>query len=303
MDHLKVRAFARERVDKAQYPARRLALLFTAGSVGLGFAITLVNFLLGRQMESAVGLGGLDTRVTLTLIQTFLMIAGTVAVPYWQLGYTKAAMETARGQRAEPKSLLAGFQLFFPGLRLFLAKAAVIFAVTFLAAQAATILYVLSPASDSAMILAEQLLKDVTVIDEAMAAQLMKLMWPMYVIIGVAIIALGIPVFYRMRLADFQLLDGQASALRNLAESNRRMRGNCVSFFRLDLSFWWYYLLQGLALAVSYGDMLISGDLAFWVFYVISAGMQLLIGWAFLPRVMTGYAVAYDEIIKEKEQV
>lgn len=302
MDLKMIRAVARERAENAKYPARKLALLFVGATVAVGFLLTLVGFLLEKQMESHVGLGGLNTRTTLSLLQTLLMIGGTVAIPFWNLGYTGAALKTARDELAEPKTLLAGFRRVFPAVRLFLLQSAIIIAVCIFGMQAGTILYMLSPASDGAMIFLEQMLQDVTVIDEAMALQILKLMWPMYLLIGIAIVALLVPISYRLRLVEFSLMDGEERALLNMANSYRKMRGNCLSFFRLDLSFWWYYALQALASVLTYGDVFFGNDSgAYWGFYIASCGAQLVIGYFFLPRVMTTYAVAYDEITKEKE--
>lgn len=304
MDLKMIRAMARERVENAKYPPRKLALLFVGATVAVGLLLTLVGFLLEKQMESHVGLGGLETRSFLSLIQTVLMIGGTVAIPFWNLGYTGAALRTARGEVAEPRSLLAGFRVFFPAVRLFLLQSAIIMAVCIFGMQAGSILYMLSPASDGAMIFLEQMMQDVTVIDEAMALQVLKLMWPMYLLIGIAIVALLIPISYRLRLTEFSLMDGEERALLNMANSNRKMRGNCLSYFRLDLGFWWYYALQALASVLAYGDVFFGNNpVAYWGFYIASCVAQLVIGYFFLPSVMTTYAVAYDEITKEKEQV
>lgn len=302
MDIQMIRAMARERVENAKFDPKKLALIFTGASVAVGFLLTLVNYLLDGKMDAYGGLGGLETRAFLSLIQTVLMIVATVAMPFWNLGYTGAILRTARNEAAEPKHLLGGFRVIFPAMRLFLLQALVVFAVCFLGMQAGSILYMMSPASEEAFIFLEQIMGDLTVIDEAMAMQILKLMWPMYLMIAVVIVALLLPISYRLRLTEFQLMDGEERALRNMAASYRKMRGNCFSFFRLDLGFWWYYLLQALAAALAYGDALVGGDVAYWGFYLASAACQILIGWHFMPRVMTTYAVAYDEIIKEKEE-
>lgn len=303
MDNQMIRAMARERVENAKFDPKKLALIFTGASVAVGFLLTLVNYLLDGKMDAYGGLGGLETRAFLSLIQTVLMTVATVAMPFWNLGYTGAVLRTARNETAAPKSLLDGFRVVFPAIRLFLLQAAVVLAVCFLGMQAGSILYMLSPASEEAFIFLEQIMGDLTVIDEAMAMQIVKRMWPMYLMIAVVIIALLLPISYRLRLTEFQLMDGEERALKNMATSYRKMRGNCFAFFRLDLGFWWYYLLQALAAALAYGDVLVGGDVAYWGFYLASAVCQILIGWHFMPRVMTTYAVAYDEIVKEKEQV
>ena len=55
------------------------------------------------------------------------------------------------------------------------------------------------------------------------------------------------------------------------------MRRNRLALFRLDLSFWWYYLAQFLLTALCYGDVILqamnvslpfNADVAFFVFYI-----------------------------------
>lgn len=303
MDNKMIKAMARQRVADAKYPAKKLALIYIGVTVISELLLSLLSVFLDKQMDAHGGLGGMEFRAMLSMVRTALMIAVTVMLPFWNLGYTKAALKTARNEAAEPKALLAGFQVFLPGARLFLLQLAVVIGVGILAMQVGTILYVMSPASDGALIFLEQMLKDVSVIDEAMALDILKLMWPMYLMIGIALLALLTPVFYRLRLTDFQLMEGHQKALRNMALSRRKMRGNCLRFFRLDLGFWWYYLLQLVAAALSYGYMLVGGgQVAYWGFYIASCVMLVVIAYFFLPAVATTYAVAYDEITKEKEQ-
>ena len=303
MDNKMIKAMARQRVMDTKYPAKKLALIYIGVTVISGLLLSLLGAFLEGQMDAHGGLGGMEFRTALSMLQTALMVAVTLATPFWNLGYTSAALKTARNESPEPKSLLAGFRVILPGLRLYLLQIAVVMAVSILAMQVGTILYVMSPASDGALIFLEQMLKDVSVIDEAMALDILKLMWPMYLMIGIVLLALLIPVAYRLRLTDFQLLEGHEGALRNMALSRRKMRGNCFRFFRLDLGFWWYYLLQLAAVALSYGDALVGdSQLAYWGFYIASCVGQVVVAYCFLPRVATTYAVAYDEITKEKEQ-
>ncbi len=166
-------------------------------------------------------------------------------------------------------------------------------------------LYMLTPASMAALEMMETVLAggEAAMTDPAVMEQMLQVFWPMYLLIALVLLVALIPVFYRLRLVEFSLVDGKERALLNMAHSNFRMRYNCLWMFKLDLSFWWYFLLQGLAAALAYGDLLFGGgDVAYWVFYLLSAGAQLFIGWRFLPTVQASYALAYEEITKEDKR-
>ena len=66
MDIRQLKAQAQERAASARYDARKLALLFTGAAVALSFLITLVGFLLTKQMEGTGGLSGIGLRTLLS---------------------------------------------------------------------------------------------------------------------------------------------------------------------------------------------------------------------------------------------
>lgn len=304
MDIHMIREMGRQRVENAKYPARKLALLFTGVTVGTSLLLSLAGALLQSGINKTVGLGGLQTRMVLSFIQTVLLVVTTLAIPFWNLGYTGAALKTARGEEASPKSLLAGFGKIFPAIRLFVLLAAVLFFACFLGMQLGAILFAMSPAAEGTIRILENTLKNVTVIDEVVTWNILTLAWPMLLTSFICMLVLLIPISYRLRLAEFSLMDGQNFAIPNLVGSYKKMRGNCLTFFRLDLGFWWYYLLQALAVGLGFGDQLFPGNqVAYWGFYIGSCVLQVVVSALFMPRVMATYAVAYDEIIKEKEQV
>jgi hypothetical protein len=75
--------------------------------------------------------------------------------------------------------------------------------------------------------------------------------------------------------------------------------------FRLDLSFWWYYLLHALLVAICYGDQLLpvlgiqlpwSKNVGFFLFYVVSLLCQLALYVAARNKVEATYVLAYDAL-------
>ena len=125
--------------------------------------------------------------------------------------------------------------------------------------------------------------------------ELIGKLWPMYVIFGLFLIVLLIPLAYRLRLVTLRILDGDKRVIRAMFTSWKSMRGHCKQLFFLDLKFWGYYGLTVLASVVAYGDQLlgISGDVAYWVCILLSLGIQVLAILAYLPRLHTAQAKFY----------
>ena len=81
--------------------------------------------------------------------------------------------------------------------------------------------------------------------------------------------------------------------------------------FRLDLSFWWYYLAQTAIAVLYYGDVLlpalgvslpISAEAASFVFYAVGLLVQLALLYLFSNRVETTYARFYHALMLPEER-
>lgn len=289
----------------AASPPRYLALIHTAAALAVSLVTTLISFLLTRQVDNTGGLGGLGTRTVLQTVRLLVILAGTAAIPFWHLGYLRAALCTARGQGADLRTLPEGFRRFGISLRLMLLRTLLICLIAVLCMQLSSFLFMLSPFSLGFLEQVQTLLTtgDPSALTEADILGILPSIYPLYGILAVVLGVVLIPLLYRLRLADWFVMDDAPGALAALKQSSRRMRGHRFWLFRLDLSFWWYYGLQLLSGALAYGDLLLEltglksgSDGFFWLFYGSSLGLQLLAGWRFLPRVQTAYALAYDHL-------
>lgn len=304
MDNPTLKHSAAQALASATYPPGRLALLHTGAAALLTVLTTLISFLLTRQVDATTGLSGLGTRTILLMAQMLLTVASVAAMPFWEYGFLRAAMGYSRREQVTPATLLAGFRRFGPVLRLILLRSLLVMGISILCVQAAGILFMLSPLSTALMTQLDQLLAtaDPTTLDPAALEGLMQYMIPVYVLSGVLLCVVLIPFLYRLRLADYMVLDGTDKALYALRLSSHSMRGNRLTLLKLDLSFWWYYLLLLLCAVLAYGDKLLpllgitmNADLAFWTFYLLSIAVQLLIAWRFTPLLQTTYATFYDQ--------
>ncbi|MBQ3252138.1 MAG: DUF975 family protein [Oscillospiraceae bacterium] len=298
----------------ATYSPRRLALLHTGIALAGSLVLMIVSYLLSRQMAGTGGLAGIGTRTALQSVQTVLSMGLTLATPFWELGFLAAVMDYARQQPTTPKGLLRGFQRIGPLLRLMLLQGLIYGLILFAAMQLASTVVMLTPFGGGLLQLMQNLSESeqflqTGVVPEAMLMPLMKAALPMYVVSMVLFVAAIVPVSYRLRLARYILLDQERPrALVALVASNRAMKGNCVAFFKLDLSFWWYWLLQGVCAGIALGDVLLpllgvtlpfGPEVAVFVFGGLQMVGLLLLAYYWRSSVETAYAVAYDTVTEE----
>lgn len=299
------------RLASTQPDPRRLALLHTGAALAASLVMTLIGFLLSRQMEVTGGLSGIGTRTLLESAQTVLQLALMLAMPFWEAGFLFCALSLCRGRATGPADFLRGFRRAGLLLRLYLLQTLLYFLVTMVAMQVASLVYMLTPWAAPMVELLEQMAADPTFLQTGMlpAATLetmAPMLLPIYIIFGIVLLVLAAPVFYRLRLAPYVVLDGGCrGALAAMGRSNRAMRGNCIAFFKLDLHLWWYYLLQLACAAVAYGNVILpfigiqlpmGADGAFFLCYGIYIVSTLVLDWRFRARVETVYACAYDRL-------
>lgn len=312
-----LKTFAAQRLEQAR-DEKRIVLIYGGLVLGLSVLVTLVNFLLGLQISQTGGLGNMGTRTMLSAMQTTLPILQSVVVLCIELGYIAAMLRIARGQYASPKNLRLGFDRFWPLLRLTLLKALIFLGIGIACVYAASILFLLTPLSKSAMEIMMPLVSQTSImdsgliLDDATYYQLLSAMTPVLVIFCLVYCVAAAPIAYQYRMADYVLIDRPASgALTALRESRKMMRGNRLNLFRLDLELWWYYAAILGTVAVCYGDMLLpmlgitfpwSDTVSYFLFFLLSLGLQFAVYYFLRNRVEVIYALAYDAVKPEEKK-
>ena len=88
------------------------------------------------------------------------------------------------------------------------------------------------------------------------------------------------------------------------------MRRNRFALLRLDLSLWWFYLLQVVIVLVGYGDMLLpllgitlplSDSANSLLCFGLSLALQFVIYLLTMNRVAVTYATAYDALLPKEQ--
>lgn len=306
---------AGQRLAQAAYDPRRLSLLHSAAAGGAMALLAIISFLLSKGIGNTAGLAGIGTRTALESVQYILQLTLTLALPFWEAGFVRCAMGIARGEEVTPSNFTDGFRRIGPLLRLWLLQGLILFAVLFVAIQLSSILISFTPFAQPMLEFMEQLLADPTLLEagtlpQPLQDQLAQAMLPVYALAGILTLALGIPLFYRFRMAQYAVLDqDRPGALAALARSRSIMRGNALALFKLDLRLWWYYLLRLLCAVVAYLDVLLplmglalplGTDGSYFLAYGLHLLATLGLAWYFRSRISVLYACAYDRLLPQQ---
>lgn len=322
LDRQKWKTEAAQALEDASCSPRKLMLLYMAVTSGLSLLTVVLNFIISEKIGQTGGLSGIGLRSTLEFVQSILSLVSTVVMPFLAVGLLQVMLHISRRKDAQPRDLLTGFRLFGPVLRTMLLSGLLLMGAGFLGGYGAMLLYSVSPFSAA---LQEALLPYVTetnvlsgmtaesyeaMLNDSAVMEAMTASMP-WMLVGM--VAAMIPVYYRIRLMNYVLLDApQQGAMNALRISRILMRKRGWELFKLDLSFWWFYALELLVTALCYGNMILpmfhvelgmSENTAYFLFYILGLVMQLgLYVWK-KPYLMTTYARYYEAVVPKPKEV
>lgn len=301
---------AKDLLSRHGNTSKKLVLFHTVIALGVPLLVSVINYLLSGQIAKTGGLGGMAARSVLATAQSVLDTGVLILIPFWEVGLLYAALSWRRGQKADKYHLTEGFRRFVNVFALRLWLGILYLAVGFAVMYVSTLIFSATPWAKPFMELIAPAAEamplgqfQVTYTPE-LVQQAMVILKPMFIIFGILYGAVCIFLFYRLRFADYFLLEGEGG-LRSLTQSFQLTRGNCLQIFKLDLHFWWFYLLQGLALVLCYGDTIltlmgvvlpISRDLSFLLFYAAGLLLEGLLFWRCQDTRLTTYCLAYDDL-------
>ena len=300
-DRGKLKQDAREDLAQCSYDPKKLILIHTGATIVLSLLLTLMDFVLDQQIGGTGGLGGVGVRAVLETVQSVLMIAQSVAVLFWQIGYVFTAIRISRREEVGPGSLLEGFRRFGPVLRLRLIIGLRVMGLCFGSLYLASLAFSLTPWAKSVMAAIE------SGSEALMLAAMEDVMLPW---LGIVVLILGlvaVPYLYQVRMAEYTLMDDpKAGARVAILKSRLLMYQNRWNLFKLDLSFWWFYGMQLLAMVVGYGDLILqdlgvelpwSDTASYYIFLLLCYAAQLALFWWRGNEVQVTYANAYEALL------
>ena len=315
-----LKEYASLRLSEARYDPRKLALIYGAAAVGITFLLTLVNYLSQWQIDSTVsGLSGMHSRTLWATVQMVLQTAVSLALPFWSFGFLYGAIRMARGERVEPMSLLEGFRRFGPVLRLQILRGMIFFGMAIACLYVGSFVYAMTPFALPLMEKLQPMIEAGMAMEEMQAMfyalpeeEMLAMVRPALIIGGVMFVLVAVPSLYRFRMADFIIMDEpRVGGMIALVGSGQLMRRNRWKMFKLDLSFWWYYLAMGLCYLLGSADMVLEGlgvqiaGVSQWVWlglYVAAQLLLLAVYWRSHSYVQTTYAAAFDALRQQKPE-
>ena len=299
---------AKTRLQEVSGNPKKLVLIHTAIALGSSLLLTFITYLLSLLIDETGGLSGLTTRSLLTTAQSVLELVVMIAMPFWQVGIFYAALQWTRKESANFDSLLQGFRRFGAVLGLQILRGVLFLALGMPLSYIATAIFMLTPFSAPFLeriapmmeqgLTPEQL--EALITPEFTAATTHAAI-PLLIIFAIIYLAVAIPVFYRIRFADFAVMDNMPAG-RALVNSFNITKGSCLQVLKIDLSFWWFYLLQILSVAVCYADTIlpalgvalpVSGVTAAFLFYILGTLLQGVLLWQWEAHRVTVYGLAY----------
>ena len=311
-----LRRQAEERLEKVPYCPRKLVLIHAAVSLGVTLLSVLMSFLFSQMSLGDGGLSGMGQQAVLETVQVTLELAITFLLPFWNIGLIRAVLHWLKGEPATPRTLLEGFRRFGTVFGIKVMTGMAFFAFAMAAINIGSTLFLLTPFSNAYTTALEAILAEAEtamtpemLMSPEIMARLGNTMIPMLAICLVLFAVVAIPVFYRLRFVEFAAMEG-GGAFMSFIESIRITRKCKWQLFKLDLSFWWFYLLQAFTVVLCYGaDILglmgvtlpLSPDLAFFLFYVLGLVGQLVLIWRCQAKISTTYGLAYEALWADKE--
>lgn len=290
---------------------RKTVLLHSAVSLGILFLINLVSILLNSAIGDTGGLSDIGIRSILGTVQSTLMTASNLLLPFWEAGILYTSIRVARRQETRFSMLTQGFRRFGPLLRFMILWMLICFAVAMICINALSIFAFFIPLPTEL----EQAMTsiDLTTVTDSAALydmlpmeQLMQAVLPLTVIYLLLCFGVILYISYRFRLSQYLLLDEtKVRARAALTLSNHLTKGHKKSLLMLDLSFWWYYLLQALMTVLVYTPELLSAagislPLSADAINVVSYGVyciaSLILTYFAGAYVQTANACAYDHL-------
>lgn len=308
-----LKAHAKTALQQASFDTKKLMLIYAGVNLGIPLLLAALSLFLEDQIQYTGGLDGMATRAILVTAQQVLSLAAELLLPFWNIGIVSVALLYSRRQGVRPGNLLDGLRRFGPLLRLmllqFLFGALLIMPCTYLTSPLSALL--LGDRLDPLVALTQQYMNDPAMdmdllMEQITTSGLEGLMYQLLILPGI-VFALVMGYFLlRARFAQYAIMDeSRTGALKAIFLSFRMTKGNCIALIKLDLSFWWYYLLQLLLAGIHYTWLWLSlagiplpiSDTAamfasYGVFALASLGVHLL----FTLRVETTYAAAYESL-------
>ena len=306
---------AQERLDAAHTDPRRLVLIHTGLVLLLSLLGNGLSLFLDSQISTTGGLSGLGTRSFLQTLQALISYSTMLFTPFWSAGFLLVAIRWATNAPAKPRDLLSGFRRFTAVLAYQLLLTVGVFLLAQPCFYIASFIFALTPYAEPMLELLEPVLTSGSL--DALESISMEAVWnvytPMLIIFAVIMIPITIVLSYYLRLSQYFIMDAPGTGgFRSALLSFKAMGGHVLQMVRLDLHFWWYYLLEVLLTVICYLDYLlpmlgftlpVDSTAAYFITLVVYSILEIALHLWKKAEIDTTYALAYRRIITPPQAI
>lgn len=267
-------------------------------SVAIALAVQLLVDAMGYWVATYQGGEGLDGMGSVTMIQTVHELLSTVVSvlsPLWTLGFTAAIMAFMDWQDPQDTVLLKGLRRWWEFLKLYLLEGILMFFLMMAVIMPITYLYALTPwAKDLMNIPDPEIVGEVKFVAAAVDAAA-----PLLILYALAFLVVGMFFAYRLRFTNYLILNGWIGVWSAMVTSFQMTKGYVWSMIKLDLSYWWYYLLTGVLMGVYVAVVLLGYNLGysyntiFWLAYAAYALGVLALDVFAKPRIVAANVLIF----------
>lgn len=299
-----IKSRAKKTLSYTPWDVKKLALVFALVSWCAVPLLSGVDALLLKVAESGQGLSGLGLNSMASTISTLINWAWVIFNMFWAPGILYCGLMLLREQDPWPKGLFRGFKKWGSFVKLTVLLFAFYFALIMVISPVVSIISLpfMGDYLDILAAMPETEADMIAYMETIPMDQLVKSMLPMLILTFIIMLAIMIPLSYRFRMVQLILLDEDHLGVREAIRFSFALtKGSCKQLFLMDLSFWWYYLLQfavsmlplAALLPIFNGWSEIAANLTCDAAAAIAGIGVYMLG---LMKVTTANAVAYDHL-------
>lgn len=306
---------AGENLSRTSDNPKKLILIHEGVGFGVYLLLMVITYAINAKIANMGGLSALGQQAIWSTAQAVLELLVLVFMPLWQIGMVFMALKWARGESATSDDLWQGLRRWGAVVRLRLLEMVVFLALAIAIGYTASVLFMMTPLSNDLLEVMAPIMEqmenplqaELNITPEMMEQFLQKGM-PLLVFCGVLYVAAIVFVFYRIRLADYGVMDGKG-AFRSIIDSVRYTNRHTLQLAKTDLYFWWFYLVRIVCYLIAVGDVLLdllgvqlpfSAHIAYFLFYIVGSLIELAVMWQCKAGVETTYALVYTQLEQRK---
>jgi uncharacterized membrane protein len=282
----------------------KLVLIHSAIAVGVTFLLIPITWL-AQNAGSDSSIGSAENQILLTTLQWMLQFVAVLGIPFWNAGLSFCALRTLQGKDNSSHTLLEGFRCWSPIGTSLLIQGLNYWLLTMINSLIPSAFLSTIPLPLS--------------FQEALLAYAEKPVFPppdnillffkvYFVIYCICLPILLVPRLYLHRLIPYKIMDGDeaCNGLQAVLYSRILMKGKRRKLLLLDLSFWWFYLLEMCISGIAMADVIlaamgialpIGSEITFWLFPVVALLLRLVLYYLAKPKLAITYALFFRKIM------